>query len=246
MYIDPDGKDIWVGFEATGTYWNRSGDEAGHTMVIVTNYKEVQMEIDGALQTVYIEDGYRVIEHNPHYSPDYHVGTFEETDFESLNGQITIKTVESTGSYFTKEQIQEELDLLEYGKNKVKAHSMTNSYGKEVSSGGTFNILLNNCTDYGIELLGVIGISGDGLGQLDFTNPHTGETWSMSVPNKLYNDLKRIGYTANGDNHVGNTDAARKYIEERGQHRGYSIYTTGRKAMDGPGLKANFKAKQAL
>jgi len=191
-YVDVDGRDIWIGFEAT------QGKSAGHTTIMYTTYEKVQVTVNGVEKTLYRKTGMAITEHNQYNinSDDKKASDYQNWESSSLqetgmlqrlgNSQDTrVKIKTATGiqvegeTYFTPEEIKEELMIYEYANKKEKENK-----GKE-----TFDLSLNNCTDYAVEILGKMGIKTNGKEKI-FVFHKSGKSGHVSNPNSLFKWVK--------------------------------------------------------
>ena len=202
-FIDIDGRDIGIGFQATGTH--DDGHE-GHAVLYVTNYVPVQLAVKEngvtVMKTFYEAKGYKRIDNNNNVvshtaSSDVIVLPVNEVDFYNYDDLIQVDVdagkqsskieglvkgqIDPNTTLFTLDQVQPELDIIE-------AANIESVAG--ITPDGTFDDRTNNCTDFVVRMLKIGGITTDpNIGKQEAIDYASNQTKTISTPNALYQDL---------------------------------------------------------
>jgi RHS repeat-associated protein len=231
LFVDPDGEDIFVAVKSTG-HGGDSRDNAGHAIIMVTEYKQVSLTINGVKETRYVAVGMLKIDNNIYYrSSQGALGDIQiqpssiVTEIRNYEGvaQLNKVTGGTTGSdlgvvtdspdfdenqtYYTFDEIAEDKALL------AEAEKI-----KKEKPGNVFNTETYNCTDFVAECLNGIGINVSG--KLSVTGQKSGRTTSVANPNTLFKELRALSKSNQNvkilqDNTNINESDAKKYIESR-------------------------------
>lgn len=240
MFIDPNGKDIWLAFKWTGGQSQEGNYQLeGHVVLFVTTYKEVTVNIKGESQIFYVESGVKLIENNNYiahdlgYQSDINLQDhkplvrWKKANYLDYDGGVMIKrsplgrssadlgleldpSFRKDARLFTFDEVKEELDVYN------KAQEMYNeNYGVHI-----FKTLEYNCTDFVVELIQEIGIAGGpDLGKQTVPNQKTNKEVNVSTPNALYNDLKASGYQSIEFKPGSSEETSKKYLFEKSKEK---------------------------
>jgi hypothetical protein len=144
-----------------------------------------------------------VFQHDPNKEK---VSSYEFTKVSKIteaDAGIVVKSgTANEDKYYTFEEVQEELMITEEAKK----------YSEE------FNLKSNQCTDFALDLLNVIGVgTSENFGKMEVNNFLTGKTEHYANPTSLYHDLKDAGFDIiiKGDENLFSKQRAKQYIEKR-------------------------------
>jgi hypothetical protein len=222
MYVDKDGRDIWVGFEATGDY---SHDASGHTVIYKTTYEKVELEIDGKMTEMYKVTGIQIVENFPYSqikpgSPDMVKRDLEANLVKQCNGIIEINSdtkVLGSNLNITKQTEGYDPDALYVTPDQKAEEDLLDKKFDEIlaSNWNFFEIEYNNCTDFAVKMLSAIGV--DASGKVD---NKTNESTPVSNPNMLFQNLKNSGYRVLKETGDLSSSTAVKYIDKCAKNGG--------------------------
>jgi RHS repeat-associated protein len=198
IYVDSKGKDSWVAIEGT------SANEPGHTMMAVSNWKEVKVTINGKMETRYVQDGYKLMQNSPWYNTDLTTNkkspisilpitsTKGLLDFAepSVNGIVQLTSTTGKGTEMTIDGVKQEVFTADQVKNEVDMLTIAKNKQSKLEN-KKFDMVGYSCSDFISDVIQPV-VNDKDVGNT--TVPNGDKTITRKTPNKLFQDLIKKGY----------------------------------------------------